>query len=197
MSEIWGIILAAGESKRMGTSKMLLPFKGKTIIENVIGTVVMSGVDKTIVVLGSGSNEIQQIIGRLPVKCCYNENYKQGMLSSVKCGFKNLPERFDAALIFLGDQPMVEISVINNVIDAYRNSGKGILMPVSLNKRGHPLMIDSKYRNEIESLDQGEGLRSLAQKFSDDVLEVEVNTSSILKDIDTMDDYNNELKQIR
>ena len=197
MSEIWGIILAAGESKRMGTPKMLMPFKGKTIIENVIDTVISSGVDKTLLVLGSGSGEIQKIVDHLPVKCCYNDNYKQGMLSSVKCGFRNLPDIFDAALIFLGDQPMVERSVINCVIDAYRKSGKGIVMPVTGNKRGHPLMIDSKYRNEVECLEEGEGLRALAQNFSDDVFEIEVNTLSILKDIDTIDDYKKELKQIK
>lgn len=194
MSDIWGIILAAGESKRMGTPKMLMPYKGKTIIENVIESVTGSDVDKTVVVLGSGSAEIKKIIDHLPVKCCYNKDYQLGMLSSVKCGFRFLPDGFGAALIFLGDQPMVERFVINRVIDVYRNSGKGILMPVFGKKRGHPLMIDHKYRNEIERLDQGEGLNALAQKYPGDVFEIEVNTSSILKDIDTIDDYNNELK---
>ncbi|MDQ1297343.1 MAG: molybdenum cofactor cytidylyltransferase [Bacteroidota bacterium] len=197
MSEIWGIILAAGESKRMGTPKMLMPYKGMTIIENVVAAVTTSDVDRTIAVLGSGSGDIHKVIKHLSIRCCINENYKNGMLSSVKCGFNNLPEKFDAAIIFLGDQPMIEGSVINCLIDAYRKSGKGIVIPVSGNKRGHPLMIDSKYRNEIENLDEGEGLRALAQKYSDDVLEIEVNTSSILKDIDTMDDYTNELKQIK
>lgn len=195
MSEIWGIILAAGESKRMGSPKMLMPFKGKTIIENVIGTVLKSGVDKTIVVLGSVSADIRQLIDHMPVKCCLNENYQQGMLSSVKCGFRNLPEKYDAAIIFLGDQPMVEIPVINSLIDAYRNSGKGIVIPVTGNKRGHPLLIDSKYRNEVENLDMGGGLNVLAEIYSYDVTEVDVNTTSILKDIDTIDDYNIELKQ--
>jgi len=195
MTEIWGIILAAGESKRMGSPKMLMPFKGKTIIENVIGTVMESGVNKTIVVLGSGSTGIRQLIDHMPVKCCFNENYQQGMLSSVKCGFRNLPDKFGAALIFLGDQPMVKIPVINSLIDAYRNSGKGIVIPVTGNKRGHPLLIDSKYRHEVENLDSGAGLNVLAKNYSYDVSEVDVNTSSILKDIDTIDDYNLEMNQ--
>ena len=152
-------------------------------------------VDKTIVVLGSGSADIRKLIDHMPVKCCLNENYKQGMLSSVKCGFRNLPEKYGAAIIFLGDQPMVEISVINSVIDAYRDSGKGIVMPVTGNKRGHPLLIDSKYRNEVENLDMGGGLNVLAETYSYDVTEVDVNTTSILKDIDTIDDYKIELKQ--
>ena len=134
MSEIWGIILAAGESKRMGTPKMLMPYKGKTIIENVIDTVTASVADRTIVVLGSGSGDIQKIMELIPVEYCINENYKEGMLSSVKCGFNNLPERYEAALIFLGDQPMVEVSVINGLIEAYHSSGNLLVLKGLLNK---------------------------------------------------------------
>jgi len=196
MSEIWGIILAAGESKRMGKPKMLMSYRGKTIIESVIDKVAGSNVDKLMVVLGSSGNEIEKIIISKPVKCCFNENYHQGMLSSVKCGLRSLPGGFGAALIFLGDQPMVEISVINSVIDAWRHSGKGIVIPVTGNKRGHPLLIESRYRVEIETLDLQESLRTFIQRFSDDVQEIEVNASSILKDIDTLEDYNNELQQM-
>lgn len=194
MSEIWAIILAAGESKRMGSPKMLLQYKGKTIIENVIDNVTASEADKTLLVLGSYGDEILKVIGVLPVKHCYNENYKLGMLSSVKCGFNFLPGVTGAALIFLGDQPMIGTDIINIVIEAYRREGKGIVMPVFKNKRGHPVLIDLKYRKEVENLDPEEGLRGLARKFGDDVLEVKVNTQDILKDIDTREDYNNELK---
>lgn len=194
MTKICGIILAAGESKRMGSPKMLLPYKGKTIIETVIANVTSSNVDSTLVVLGAVRDEILKKISYMAVKHCFNENYINGMLSSVICGFSSLPYGFDAAMIFLGDQPMVETSVINHIIDEYHNSGKGILIPVYEKKRGHPLMIDKKYLAEIVNLNQDEGLRSLAQKFHKDVLEIEVNTLSILKDIDTFEEYTNELK---
>jgi molybdenum cofactor cytidylyltransferase len=194
MSEIWAIILAAGESKRMGSPKMLLQYKGKTIIENVIDNVTASEADKTLLVLGSYGDEILKVIEVLPVKHCYNENYKLGMLSSVKCGFNFLTGVTGAALIFLGDQPMIRTDIINIVIEAYRREGKGIVMPVFKNKRGHPVLIDLKYRGEVQNLDPEEGLRGLARKFADDVLEVKVNTQDILKDIDTREDYNNELK---
>jgi molybdenum cofactor cytidylyltransferase len=101
-----------------------------------------------------------------------------------------------AALIFLGDQPMIGSEIINIVIEAYRREGKGIVIPVFDNKRGHPLLIDLKYRDEIGNLKPEEGLHILARKFADDVLEVKVNTPDILKDIDTKEDYINELKQI-
>ena len=195
MSEIWAIILAAGESKRMNAPKMLLPFRGKTIIEKMVENVTASRVDKTIVVLGYGKDEILKVTGRLPVINCYNEHYREGMLSSVKCGLRFLPEGFEAAIIFPGDQPMIGPDVINLVIEAYRRSGKGIVVPVFNRKRGHPLLVDYRYREDIEKLDKNEGLRALAGRYPQDVLEVEAGTSDILRDIDTPEDYS-KLKQI-
>ena len=92
------------------------------------------------------------LIKKMSVKYCYNENYKEGMLSSVKCGFRNLPSDFKAVLVFQGDQPLIAPIAVNDVIEAYRLSGKGIVIPVFEKKRGHPLLIDRKYRNEIEKL---------------------------------------------
>ena len=89
MSGICAIILAAGGSVRMGTKKMLLPYGGMTIIEKVIENVLASGINRVVVVTGSGKDEIIKVIRRLPVEQCYNENWKEGMLSSVKCGFRS------------------------------------------------------------------------------------------------------------
>jgi molybdenum cofactor cytidylyltransferase len=197
MGDVWAIVLAAGESTRMKVPKMLLPFRGKTIIENVLENVVSSQVDKTLVVLGSDKDEILKLVGRWPVKHCYNEVYKEGMLSSVKCGFRSLQGKFDASIVFLGDQPMIGPEIINMVISAFRASGKGIVVPAFRNKRGHPLLISSKYNEEIESLDPVKGLRELVRKFSADVFEVDTGTHSILRDIDTREDYLYELKQIK
>jgi molybdenum cofactor cytidylyltransferase len=193
MSGIWSIILAAGESKRMGLPKMLLSFNGKTMIENVISNVAGSDVDSIIVVLGAHREMLTALIIKSAVKYCYNNNYKEGMLSSVKCGFKNLPSDFKAALVFQGDQPFIAATVINRVIKAYKSSGNGIVIPVYQRKRGHPLLLDSKYRDEIEKLDVSEGLHSLAYRFRDDVLEVETDDPGILRDFDTYEDYRTEI----
>lgn len=197
MDNIWAIILAAGESKRMKVPKMLLPFNGMTMIEKVINNVSGSEVFNTLVVLGSYRDEILGVIGDLPVTHCYNENYKRGMLSSVQCGFRNLPDNFKAVLIFPGDQPMIEASVINKIISVYRLSGKGIVIPVYKKKRGHPLLIDFKYRSLVEALDVEDGLRSLAMKYPRDVLEIPVNSPGVIKDFDTKEDYLNEINQMK
>jgi len=197
MSGIWAIILAAGESKRMGFPKMLLDFNGRTMLENVIGNVSDSDVGNTLVVLGAEREILTELVSNLPVKYCYNEHYKEGMLSSVKCGLRNLPSGLEAVLVFQGDQPLITPKVINHLISEYRSSDKGIVIPVYKRKRGHPLLIDSKYFSEIEILDAREGLRSLAYQFSDDVLEVETDDPGILRDFDTYEEYKKEINQMQ
>jgi molybdenum cofactor cytidylyltransferase len=196
MGGLWAIILAAGESKRMGFPKMLLPFNGITMLEHVIGNIKSSDIENILVVLGAEKETLTELLSKTSVKYCFNDNYKEGMLSSVKCGFRNLPSDFKAVLVFQGDQPFIFPKVVNSVIDGYRSSGKGIVVPVYKRKRGHPLLVDEKYRNEIEMLDNHEGLRSLSYMFSEDVLEVETDDPGILRDFDTYDEYIKEVNQI-
>ena len=194
MGAIRSIILAAGESKRMGFPKMLLMFNGKTMIENVLDNVTESDSDSILVVLGAGRCDLIDIVSKYDVKHCYNINYREGMLSSVQCGFKNLPPDTEAVLVFQGDQPFITPEVINSVIDAYRSSGKGIIIPVYKGKRGHPLLLDSKYKDQINTLDPEKGLRSVTYIHSSDIYEVNTDEPGILRDFDTYDDYNKEIK---
>jgi molybdenum cofactor cytidylyltransferase len=204
MGEIAVIILAAGESKRMNEPKMLLPFRGKTIIETVIENVKASLADLTIVVVGAEKDKVIEVIKKYQVGICYNSYFKQGMLSSVKCGFARLPDSYDAALVLLGDQPMISAASINKVITGYRSSGKGLVMPVYSGKRGHPLLISSRYKEIVEHLEdkeagpadlRGQGLRALLKKYPGDVLEVVADSDEILRDIDTQEDYQKEIIQ--
>ena len=188
MDNIGAIVLAAGASTRMKRQKMLLPYYGKTVIETVIDN-VLNSVKNVVVILGSHKNEIYRQIRKLPVKISVNKNYLGGMLSSAICGFKSLPDKTEAALIVLGDQPQISGNVINTVIEAWKSSGKGIIIPTYNGRRGHPSLIETKYRNEIEALDPEKGLRSLFQKFENDIFEIECNFPEILRDIDTPEDY--------
>ena len=197
MSDIWAIVLAAGASSRMGTQKLLLPFNDKTIIEKVIEKVESVVKSDFVVVLGSHHDEIREKIGRQEVRFIHNLQYMEGMLSSVICGFRSLPGEAKGALLFLGDQPQVPAEVAMQVIAAWKESGKGIVIPVFSGKRGHPVLIETRYRKEIEELDPEQGLRVLSKKFSTDVQEVECNTHEILRDIDTPEDYQQEINKIK
>ena len=181
----------------MKIPKMLLPYGDRSIIEKVIDNVIVAGIGEIILVVGSGKDEILKLTCKLPVTGCYNSDYRKGMFSSVKCGFSNMEANADAVLLVLGDQPSVGPDVIKKLVEAYRESGKGIVMPVFKNKKGHPVIIDSGYREQIIGMDESETLRTLIHKHPDDVYEVIVSTDTVIKDIDTQEDYMNELKQIR
>lgn len=188
---IWALVLAAGESIRMGRSKQLLPFANKTILETVIDHINQSTVDETLIVLGSNREKIEEVIKNLPVKSVYNPRFKEGMLTSVQKGFVSLPEEVEAVLVFLGDQPMIPSSVIDQIVSAYHSSEKGIVLPVYGQKRGHPVLINTKYRQELANLNPEIGLRELIHDHPEDILEVNLDSSSILEDIDTPEDYKN------
>lgn len=166
------------------------------MLETVIRNVQATSVDKIVVVLGAYRDEIRKITNNAGVRSCFNEIYKEGMLSSVQCGFRNVAADTEAVLVFQGDQPYITPAVSQLVINKYRSGVKGIVMPVYKKRRGHPLLVDRKYFGEIEKLDTLQGLRSLSEIFSDDVEEVEVNDAAILRDFDTFEDYKSEISQI-
>ncbi|MCJ7580258.1 MAG: nucleotidyltransferase family protein [Candidatus Aminicenantes bacterium] len=190
---IWTIILAAGESKRTAQPKLLLPFGEKTIIETVMDNAASSKANYSLLVTGGFQEQIKQKTKGFPAITVYNPNYKQGMLSSVQMGFQSLPEGAQAAIVLLGDQPSISFQVIDNIIDAYLLTPKGIILPTFKKERGHPVLFDMKYKGEIAALRPEVGLRGIVYGHPEDVHEVPVNTSSILRDIDNMQDYKREL----
>ncbi len=195
MTGVWAIVLAAGESRRMGSPKMLLPYNDVTIIEQVINNLMDSNADRVVVVVGADREEIMKVTRQYDVFHCYNTDYKSGMLSSVKCGFNSLPEGCLAALIMPGDQPMTGPGEINRVISSFIESDRGLVMAAHNGRRGHPLIVDMKYLEEVLSLPEEEGLRVLAERHPEDVFESDTDDPSVLRDIDTQEDYMNEISK--
>ncbi len=192
---ICAMILAAGESRRMRAPKLLLPLGDKTIIEAVVDETLRSKADKILVVLGAEREKIESKIANRPVKIVANPRFQEGMLSSIHAGFKALPEETEAVLVCLGDQPLIPCSVLNKLIEAYQDTRKGIILPVYKQSRGHPILVDTKFAEDVKNLSPDIGLRALTHKYPQDVQEVEVDTSNILKDIDRPEDYMRELKK--
>jgi len=190
------IILAAGNSSRTVSPKMLLKFGEKTLIEKVIEHTLNSDVKSITVVLGAHRFQIQNVIEKLPVNIVYNDKYEEGMLSSVICGIRSLPEDTEAAIIIPGDYPFISGYLINIMILSLRETQKGIIIPVYKGRRGHPLLTGKKYFSEIELLDSNKGLRFLIDRFRDDVFELETDDEGIFIDIDTIEDYNDAVNKI-
>jgi len=188
---IIGIVLSAGESKRMGTPKQLLPW-GKTIIlQQVIDNATASRLDKILLVLGSRAGEITSKITISPkTEIVVNHDFKEGMSSSVKCGVKNAPAETEAFMLLLGDQPFIGPAIIDRVLDEYRKSKRGIVIPVYDKKRGHPVIFDAKYKQELLVI-ADRGAKTVVNNHLQDIVEVHLDTPEILTDIDTPQDYQN------
>ena len=186
---IWAVILAAGESRRMGTQKLLLPYGETTVVEAIVRTALDSSVDGTIVVLGADKEKVRKTLQSYPVSFAVNKDFRHGMLSSIQAGFESLPGEAGAAVLMLGDQPAVPFDIVDGLVSKYRENGRGIVIPVYKERRGHPILIEAGYRSEILGLDPEVGLRQLIQSHPEDLLEVEVSSPAVLKDMDNSEDY--------
>ena len=194
---IRAIILAAGKSERMGRVKSLLPWGKRTLIEAIIDRVARSRAKEVLIVLGAARDDIEPVIAKYDLRTVFNPDSARGMLSSIQRGLEAVPRDARAVLFFLGDQPAPSAAIINRLIDAYEKTGKGIVLPVYGGRRGHPVLIDLKYRNEIKTLDPEIGLRQLMRDHHEDVLEVRTRSPRVLLDIDTPEDYERALASRR
>jgi len=190
---ICAIVLAAGLSSRMGVQKLLLPFGGKTVIAHIVDQLLASTVDEVHVVVGHQAERISRELSGRAVSIVNNPNYKSGMLSSVRCGLRNLPEKCRAVIVMLGDQPSITTELIDQMLQSFAATEKSILVPLYKGKRGHPILFSSLYRDEILKRHGDVGLRGLLHGHSDDIFELAVSTASVLCDMDCPEDYRREL----
>lgn len=194
--KISGIILAAGLSTRMGEPKQLLPFRGSTIIETVIDNLLGSKLNEVIVVIGHEAKKIQAHIQHKPVKVVFNPDYQEGMLTSAQHGVGSISASADAFAMTLVDLPLITPDLVDMVIDAYVQSAGGIAVPSYNYRRGHPVIFDRGYADQILGLDENSGgVRSLYKKYADDIHYVTVDTDRVLTDIDYREDYEEALQK--
>ena len=187
---ISGIILAAGESKRMGQPKMLLPWGNVTVLEHVISVFRKGGIEDIVVVLGAERDRIERIVSQYLVRCVHNEDYAGSeMLSSLQCGLKAMTLQTQAALIGLGDQPQVQEGSVRLICEAYQNTRSELVMPSFQMRRGHPWLVERTLWGELLDMRAPESPRDFLNRHSDKIHYVDANTATILADLDTPEDY--------
>lgn len=188
---VGAVVLAAGMSTRMGQPKLLLPWRdNRTIIEHIIEQLIKARVDPIVVVTGHNAKEIRAALAPWDVTVVNNRAYKTGeMLSSLKTGLVAMPPHTAAALMVLGDQPAIQTRVVNRIVLAHAEGQHELIVPSHNMRRGHPVLIGRRYWNEILSLAQGATPRAFFDRFADDIHYVEIDNDSILRDIDTPQDY--------
>ncbi len=187
------ILLAAGESKRMGKPKLLLPLGSSTILGHTIDNLLSSGVDEVIIVLGAEAEEMKRAIAGKPVKVVFNPDYRRGMSTSLIAGLKQVSNQAQRVMVALCDQPLIEKITYNKLINESLNSNKGITVPLYKAKRGNPIIFTINYKDELLGLKGDVGGREIVRRHPDDILEVAVDSGSIYINLNTMDDYHSAL----
>lgn len=189
MCFISAIILAAGESKRMGESKLLLKWREASIFEDTVDNYLASAVNEVNVILGNRATEMEKIIGDRSVTVAINPAYTKGMSTSIVIGINVMSPRTQGIMLALADQPSITSQTIDKLIQVFQQRKKGIILPTYHGQRGNPVIFDIKYRNELLALQGDIGGREIVHRHYDDVQEVSVDNRGVLIDIDTPEDY--------
>jgi molybdenum cofactor cytidylyltransferase len=181
------IILAAGRSTRMGgPNKLLAELGGKTLVRIVTEQALASKAQSVIVVTGHQAEQVEKALQGLKVKFVRNPNFAEGLASSVKAGVAAVADAADGAVICLGDMPLISGRLIDQLIESFApDRGHLIVVPVSDNKRGNPVLWSRRFFNELMTLDGDIGARHLIARHSEAVAEVPVEGFGAFLDIDT------------
>ena len=191
---VCAVVLAAGRSRRMGegVQKLLLPLGGTTVIGQVVDALLGSDVEQVIVVAGPDTR-VADALATYRVTTVRNVDPDADMLGSVRCGLRALPQDCGAVVVALGDQPGLTSELVDEMLRAFRACGRGVLVPTHDGRRGHPLLFSTRYRDEVLTRFDGDGLRGLLRAHPGDVFEWRAPTAVILNDMDGPDDYAREL----
>ena len=185
---IEGLILAAGESSRMGEDKALLAYRGRTFIETILATLREAGVTRLAVVLGHHADKIQRAVDFTGVNVIVNRDYQQGQTSSLQAGLKALGSgagmSVEAVLLCLVDHPAVPAEVVRALIAAFLATRSPVVIPTSKGQRGHPVLIGRTLFDELLGLSPEAGANSVIRKYREATQFVEVGDAGILLDVD-------------
>ena len=191
---ISALLLAAGESRRMGDFKQLLRLGDKSFVEHCVDNLLASCIGEVIVVTGHRESEVQSAIGDRPVIFAHNSEYKSGMSSSIKRGIRAVSESSDACVLALVDQPLIDSNVVNRIIETYEKARALIVIPTYQGKNGHPILLDITLKEEILNMDFSQGLREVVHAHPGETERIEVSDQRVLEDCDSPEDYMRILK---
>jgi len=187
---IAGLILAAGESSRMGSDKALLAYRGRTFLETIILNLRHAGIEKIAVVLGHHAEEIQRAVDLAGVQVVFNRDYRRGQTSSLQAGLAALQEFSpDAGILCLVDHPAVSAEVIRKLRDRFERTRPAVVIPTCEGRRGHPVVIGRELFPELLALRANEGANTVIRKYRDATQFVEVDDHGNLLDVDDPETY--------
>lgn len=188
--EVAGLVLAAGESSRMGADKALLPFRGSTFIEVIVRNLRAADIERIAVVLGYHAEEIKHRANLTGVEVTVNANYREGQTSSLQAGLRALQATaLEGVLLCLVDHPAVSAEVMRRLCKGYFDSRAPVTIPVFQGRRGHPVVISRVLFQDLLNLKPNEGANAAIREQFSAACWVEIPDSTILLDIDEPEDY--------
>ena len=173
----------------MGAFKPLLPFGDAVVAEACVRHLFEGGADGIVVVLGHRAAEMRKRLSHLPVSFAVNDLEESEMSVSIARGVERVPAEAGAILIALCDQPAIPPTVVRLLIDEWRRTGAPLLLPEFGGRGGHPVLIDSRFRQKLLKLDGKRGLRSLFDAHGEAVRRLPVASPFVARDMDTWEDY--------
>ena len=197
--KVTAIVLAAGQSRRMGQPKMLLPWGETTVLGNVLVTLKSANIEDIVVVTGGARKQVEAITDG-SARTVFNADYMQSeMLSSIQCGIRAIipppPSKTEkeaigqAALICLGDQPQVQVRSVQVILQEYESTSAPLIVPSYQMRRGHPWLVSAELWTEILEMKSPESTRDFLNRHAQEIKYINVDTPSILADLDTPDEY--------
>ena len=188
MKEVAAILLAAGQSRRMGALKPLLRFGKGTVVESCVDYLFKGGVDSIVVVVGHRAEDIRNQLSSQRLTFAINPDPTSEMSASIAAGVALVPESTGAVIISPVDYPAIPASVVSTLITEW-SKGHRLVKPTWQGRGGHPVLVDLSLRTELQSLDPDKGLKGFFDQHQTRVTRVEVPSPYIARDIDTWDDY--------
>jgi molybdenum cofactor cytidylyltransferase len=187
---IAGLILAAGESSRMGTDKAALTYRGRTFLELMVQTLREINLERIVVVLGHHAQEIQRQIKIEAAQVVINPDYRSGQTSSLQVGLRSLiADDPQAVLLCLVDHPAVSAETVRRIVATFRQYGAPVVIPTYQGRRGHPVLIKRQVFRELLDLPAGMGANSVVRRFLPATQFVEVEDEGVVIDVDDPESY--------
>jgi molybdenum cofactor cytidylyltransferase len=182
---IAGLILAAGESRRMGRDKALLTYHRRTFLETLIENLRAAGIAKVVVVLGHHAENIQREVNLAAVQVVVNHEYQRGQTSSLQLGLAAAAaDRPEAIILCLVDHPAISCEVIRKLTERYESTRPPVIIPTHGGVRGHPIVISQTLFSELLALPPHEAANTVIRKYRDATQFVEVTDPGVLIDVD-------------
>ena len=192
------IVLAAGESSRMGRPKALLPLGlEETFLTRIVRTFREAGVEDVVVVLGHEADAIARTLDGGAARIVVNERYRDGQLTSLVAGLRIVDRPgVVAALVTLVDAPLVTAATVRAVVDRYRRTGARVARPVRGAEHGHPVLIDRSLFGALRAGNPAVGARAIVRAHATAEGDVEVTDEGAFTDIDTPEEYQRVLQEL-